>query len=69
MEQDGLVNRASVSGDRRALKADLSEKGMSVRGNVLAALEEMTQQLFAGITPEEMENMKQSLRKVLGNAR
>ena len=69
MEQDGLVNRANVPGDRRALKADLSEKGMLIRGKVLAALNEMTHQTFAGITLEEMEITKKVIRKVLKNAR
>ena len=69
MEQDGLVNRSSVPGDRRALKADLSEKGVLMRGNVLTAVDEMTRQAFAGIAPEEMEIIKKALRKVLENAR
>lgn len=69
MEQDGLVYRASVPGDRRALKANLSEKGMRMRDKVLQALEEMAQQLFAGIKPDEMETMKQALRQMLENAR
>ncbi|MFZ2632299.1 MAG: MarR family transcriptional regulator [Desulfosalsimonadaceae bacterium] len=69
MELDGLVNRSSVPGDRRALKADLSEKGVLMRGNVLTALDEMTRQAFAGIAPEETETIKKALRKVLENAR
>jgi DNA-binding MarR family transcriptional regulator len=69
MDQDGLVSRASVPGDRRALKADLSEKGVLMRGSVLKVLDEMTRQAFAGIAPEEMEIIKKVLRKVLENAR
>lgn len=69
MEQDGLVGRASVPGDRRALKADLSEKGVLMRGSVLKALDEMTRQAFAGIAPEEMGIIQKVLRKVLENAR
>ncbi|MDO9263477.1 MAG: MarR family transcriptional regulator [Desulfosalsimonadaceae bacterium] len=69
MEQDGLVSRSSVPGDRRALKADLSEKGVLMRGNVLTAVDEMTRQAFAGIAPEEMGIIKKALRKVLENAR
>lgn len=69
MEQDGLVYRSSVPEDRRALKANLSEKGRSMRGKVLSALDAMMRVAFAGITPEEMETVRQSLRKILENAK
>ncbi|RJP85611.1 MAG: MarR family transcriptional regulator [Desulfobacteraceae bacterium] len=69
MEQDGLVYRSNVPEDRRALKANLSEKGMQMRSSVLQAMDEMTHQAFAGIAPEEMETVKKVLRKVLENAK
>ena len=69
MELDGLVYRSSVPGDRRAQKANLTEKGLSVRSKVLKALDGMTNQVFAGISPEEIEITKKVLGKVLENAR
>jgi hypothetical protein len=42
---------------------------MLIRGKVLAALNDMTYQTFAGITLEEMETTKKVIRKVLKNAR
>jgi MarR family transcriptional regulator, organic hydroperoxide resistance regulator len=69
MENDGLVSRASVPGDRRALKANLSEKGVAIRADVLTALDKMTGQAFTGISPEEMEITQKVLRKLLENAK
>lgn len=69
MELDGLVYRSSVPGDRRAQKANLTEKGLSVRSKVIKALDEMTNQVFSGISPEEIEITKKVLGRVLENAR
>ncbi len=68
METDGLVYRSNVPEDRRALKANLSEKGYAIQSSVLGILDKMSQQIFAGIAPEEMEIAKKVLRKVLENS-
>lgn len=68
MEKDKLVYRSHVPEDRRALKANLTEKGHAIHNSVQSALEEMAQEAFAGITPEEMESAKHFFRKVLENS-
>lgn len=68
MERDGLVYRSSVPNDRRAQKANLTEKGRLIRGKVVKALDDMAKEAFAGIAHEEMEAAKKVLWKVLENA-
>lgn len=68
MERYGLVYRSSVSGDRRALKANLTDKGRDIRSEVLAAVEAMTREAFDGIDAESMDVTKKTLRKMMENA-
>ena len=68
MERDGLVYRSSDPRDRRAQKAKLTAKGSSIRARVFEAMDDMLEEAFAGIEPEEMEVAKKVLRNVLANA-
>lgn len=69
MAADGLVYRTVVPDDRRALKANLSDKGRRLRTRVTAALNDMAREAFSGIAPEDMETLKQALRNILETAR
>ena len=68
MERDGLVHRSNDPHDRRAQQATLTKKGIQVRTNVLAAMDEMFREAFTGIDPEKLETVKDVLRKILANA-
>jgi DNA-binding MarR family transcriptional regulator len=68
MERDGLVYRSNDPDDRRAQKANLTEKGRLIRARVFNALDKMEEGAFAGIAPEEMDAAKKVLWKVLENA-
>jgi len=68
MERDGLVFRTNVPDDRRAQKANLTEKGSSVRTSVLSAVDAMEKEAFAGVDSEDMEVAKKVLRTLLKNA-
>ena len=68
MEKDGLVYRSSMPNDRRANKANLAEKGSAIRSKVFDALDELAQEVFAGIEGDDIETIKKILRKMIENA-
>lgn len=69
MERDGLVYRTNDPLDRRALKVNLTEKGLHVRDLVFNAVVRMLENAFSGIEPDEMEVAKKVLSQVLVNTK
>ena len=68
MEKDGLVYRSSIPNDRRANKANLTEKGRSIRSKVFDALDDLASEAFAGISDEDIKVAKKLFRKMIENA-
>ena len=68
MERDGLVHRADDPDDRRVIKVFLTDEGRNVRKPVLRVLEGTLNKVFTGITPEALDQMKNTLRSILDNS-
>lgn len=68
MERDGLVFRSSDPNDRRAQRATLTEKGAQIQARVIRAIDQMLNEAFGSISPEEMKTLKKILRSILANA-
>jgi len=68
MEKDGLVYRSSIPNDRRANKANLTEKGRAIQRKFFGALDDLASEAFAGISNEDTKVAKKVLRKIIKNA-
>ena len=68
MERNGLLYREADPSDRRAQLIYLSAIGHEVKPTVLHILEEVLHRVFRGITPKEIQQTKDVLRRVLANA-
>lgn len=68
MERDGLAYRANDPHDRRALKIHLTERGAEIRNQIFETVDALDGDIFAGITPGQMETTRWVLQKILSNA-
>lgn len=68
MEKDGLVCRNNDPGDRRVNIIRLTERGATVREGVVRIVNEMIDEVFAGIPKNRTDMLKDLLRTVLLNA-
>jgi len=69
LEQRGLIVRTTSRDDQRVLGARLTPKGWDVRRQHQEILLRMYDEVFAGITREEMSELASLLVKVLRHAR
>ena len=68
MERDGLASRTTDPKDRRVLRIYLTETGQNVRNPVLKVIDDVLEDVFAGISKEDISHTKNLLRHVLANA-
>ena len=68
MERDGLVVRSPDPLDRRAYRINLTEEGRRVKKPVAKTTQKILDKVFAGISPEELDQTAGLLRRVLENA-
>ncbi len=64
LADDGLATRTRLSQDKRTQIVKLSNKGVQEFGELSAAHEYWIEELFGGLTDEEMETLQSLLRKV-----
>ena len=69
MERDGLVTRSGDPSDRRVLKIHLTESGRAQEETVRRLVGETLAVLFDGIGDEEIDHLKDVLRRVMANTR
>jgi len=68
MERDELVARKSDTSDRRVLRIYLTRTGRQVREPALKVVERVLNEIFAGISEDDISQTKNLLRHVLANA-
>lgn len=68
MERDSLVHRENDPADRRAIRIFLTDKGRNVRKPVLRVLDQTLDKVFTGISPEALDQMKNTLTRILDNS-
>jgi len=67
MERDGLVERVVDPGNRRELKIYLTGTGRAIKDAVASAVDRILDKVLTGLSTAEIEQLKVTLRKVLGN--
>ncbi len=69
MERDGLVERRPDPADRRVLKIFLTATGAGIRETVTGIVDSTLVGLLSGVDADEIDTLKDLLRKVLVNVR
>jgi MarR family 2-MHQ and catechol resistance regulon transcriptional repressor len=64
LEQRGLLNRSGCPNDRRAIYVALTEQGMKLMKQIMPKHQELVNDFFALINPDEAEAFVQLLEKV-----
>ena len=67
LEESGLVERRRDPEDRRAWRLHLTAKGEPLVGELRALAGVMSQEAFAGVSPETIELLRTSLAQVRSN--
>ena len=67
LEESGLVERLRDPEDRRAWRLELTGKAEPLVKRLGAIAEEMSAEAFAGLSPDEIENMRTALARVREN--
>jgi DNA-binding MarR family transcriptional regulator len=67
LEDAGLVERQRDPDDRRAWRLMLTAKAAPILEKLRLLAEEMSAEAFAGLSPDEIENMRTALAKVREN--
>lgn len=67
MEQKGLIERHSVDYDARLKKITLTPKAIAMHKQVLEQIEKTEKRLTDGISEEELEAFKKTIRKMQKN--
>ncbi|MBQ7034547.1 MAG: MarR family transcriptional regulator [Clostridia bacterium] len=67
MEAAGLVSRENDPEDQRAILVRLTEQGHEADRKVIGAIRQTEQEMLAGITPEELEQIRPILLKMIRN--
>ncbi len=68
MERDEFVTRTADPNDRRVQQIHLTVKGRKVQRAVVKVVDRTIDSAFRGIEDDEIEKMKELLRRVLSNA-
>ena len=69
MERDGLVIRSADPGDRRAHRIELTAAGRKAKRPVTTVVDRALKKALDGVSPDELAQVKDVLRRVLVNAR
>ena len=67
LEEAGLVDRIKDPTDRRAWQLELTAKAAPVVARLKALAAELTAEAFAGLAPEELEQVRSKLGKIREN--
>ena len=67
MEEEGMVRRESVPGDKRALRVYLTEKGREKQHYVQKVFAETEETAMRGFTPEERRQLGDFLARIQKN--
>ena len=68
LEEKGLLRRERSAADRRVVKLVLTEAGQQLPLSALPLVVGMLNEYLRGFSPEEVEQLKALLRKLLANA-
>jgi len=68
LEEEGLICRKVDPRDKRVKRLYLTEKGRSLRGEMLRIGYRLNRSLFAGFDPDEAEQAMKIMRKIAINA-
>lgn len=68
MQRDGFVTRSPDPDDRRAYRIHLTEQGQKVQPAAESAVDESLATVLDGIASEDLDHLKDALRRVLTNA-
>ncbi|HEU5206040.1 MAG TPA: MarR family winged helix-turn-helix transcriptional regulator [Gaiellaceae bacterium] len=69
LEADGLVVRRRDASDRRAVSVELTDAGRAKHAELLRAVQAFNSRLLAGLSDEEVEELRTLLQKLEQNAR
>ena len=69
MQRDGLVERAPLPDDRRALAVRLTGKGRAVFEETRSVMQAHYRNVLKGVEPAEFETLRRVLRRVKANVR
>lgn len=64
LEQEGLVARAPVPGDRRQVSVQLTERGRALAADLTAQAHAHERTVLAALTPSEVQALKATLAKL-----
>lgn len=67
METLGWVVRVNGKADKRIKLLELTEKGQKIQSDMLVVAEKFRDDVTSGISPQELNNYKTTLDKMLGN--
>ncbi len=67
LEKKGLVERVRNRDDRRTINIYLTGKGRALQDDLLSHAREINQAASAGIPPEDLDKVREVLRKLKGN--
>jgi MarR family transcriptional regulator, transcriptional regulator for hemolysin len=69
LEEEGLVVRRRDANDRRAVSVELTELGRAKHAALLRAVQAFNRRLLAGLSADEIEELRKLLAKLEQNAR
>jgi MarR family transcriptional regulator, transcriptional regulator for hemolysin len=69
LEEDGLVVRRRDPSDRRAVSVELTELGKAKHSELLRAVQGFNRRLLAGLSEDEIEELRTLLARLEQNAR
>lgn len=67
MEQSGYIERRSQKGDRRVQRVFLTDLGREKHELAYRVFQQLQQECLDGIAPEELDQFKTTLRRILEN--
>jgi DNA-binding MarR family transcriptional regulator len=68
LEEKGFVQRSRSSTDRRIVEVSLTDKGRQIADRMREVAVDMLNHHLRGFTPEEVEQFKTFLRRMINNA-
>jgi MarR family transcriptional regulator, transcriptional regulator for hemolysin len=69
LEEEGLVVRRRDANDRRAVSVELTDAGRAKHAELLRAVQTFNRRLLAGLSPEEIGELRTLLGKLEQNVR
>ncbi|NEX59894.1 MarR family winged helix-turn-helix transcriptional regulator [Noviherbaspirillum galbum] len=68
LEEKGIVQRMRSSADRRVVEVELTDKGRQLADDMMRVAVEVLNHHLRGFAPEEIEQFKGFLRRMIANA-